>query len=197
MRKSRLSFRTGASILLAGLAAAASPAAAPPAENNLLQLSAPIKSWDEAIPLGNGLMGGLLWGGDNVVRLSLDRGDLWDERPNHEPGWWKNRPWHKGGDWDGPYNGVTPTKLPAGRLEITLDPAQQIESFSLRMDTAEGVAHLADGGALRLFYSAAQPVALMRIPGPEPVALDLIPSGAKRGGGDAGPSSGGAVSKLG
>ena len=86
MRKSRLSLPVGASILLAGLAAAASPAVVPPAENNLLQLSAPIKSWDEAIPLGNGLMGGLLWGGDNVVRLSLDRGDLWDERPHHEPG---------------------------------------------------------------------------------------------------------------
>jgi alpha-L-fucosidase 2 len=195
---SRLPVRRAAVALLAGLAAAASQAtAASSAENNLLQLSAPIKSWDEAIPLGNGLMGGLLWGGDNVVRLSLDRGDLWDERPHHEPGWWKNRPWHKGGDWDGPYNGVTPTKLPAGRLEITLDPAQKIESFSLRKETAEGIAHLTDGGALRLFYSAAQPVALMRITGPEPVALDLIPSGAKRDGGDTGPSSGGAVAKLG
>ena len=195
---SRLPVRRAAVALLAGLAAAAAQAtAASSAENNLLQLSAPIKSWDEAIPLGNGLMGGLLWGGDNVVRLSLDRGDLWDERPHHEPGWWKNRPWHKGGDWDGPYNGVTPTKLPAGRLEITLDPAQKIESFSLRKETAEGIAHLTDGGALRLFYSAAQPVALMRITGPEPVALDLIPSGAKRDGGDTGPSSGGAVAKLG
>ena len=45
------------------------------------RLTAPIATWDEAIPLGNGLMGGLLWGETNLIRLSLDRGDLWDERP--------------------------------------------------------------------------------------------------------------------
>src|ERR1039458_9828059 len=46
------------------------------------KLQAPIKTWDEAIPLGNGLLGGLVWGEGNVLRLSLDRGDLWDERPS-------------------------------------------------------------------------------------------------------------------
>ena len=46
------------------------------------KLQAPIKTWDEAIPLGNGLLGGLVWGEDNILRLSLDRGDLWDERPS-------------------------------------------------------------------------------------------------------------------
>jgi hypothetical protein len=45
-----------------------------------LQPEAPIKTWDEALPLGNGLTGGLLWGSGNTINLSLDRGDLWDER---------------------------------------------------------------------------------------------------------------------
>ncbi len=162
-----------------------------------LRLTAPINSWDEAIPLGNGLMGGLLWGDRNVVRLSLDRGDLWDERPNGEREWWKSRNWKKGGDWDGPYNGVTPTKLPAGRLEITLDSSQSISAFELNLATAEGFAHLAGGANLEAFFSAAEPVALIRIPGPEPKSFDLIPSGAKKQGGDAGPSSGGAVRALG
>ena len=45
-----------------------------------LTLTAPISTWDEAIPLGNGLTGGLLWGENNTIKLSLDRGDLWDER---------------------------------------------------------------------------------------------------------------------
>ena len=36
-------------------------AAVPPADQNLV-LQAPITTWDEAVPLGNGLMGGLLWG---------------------------------------------------------------------------------------------------------------------------------------
>jgi len=47
-----------------------------------LNLTAPIEKWDEAIPLGNGLTGGLLWGKDNQLNVSLDRGDLWDLRPH-------------------------------------------------------------------------------------------------------------------
>ena len=50
-----------------------------PANTFQLTLDAPITTWDEAIPLGNGMLGGLLWGTDNTVNLSLDRGDLWDE----------------------------------------------------------------------------------------------------------------------
>src|SRR5512136_2106513 len=46
------------------------------------KLQAPIKTWDEAIPLGNGLLGGLVWGEDHTLRFSFDRGDLWDERPS-------------------------------------------------------------------------------------------------------------------
>jgi len=168
----------------------------PPADKNLV-LAAPIRTWDEAIPLGQGLMGGLLWGEANLIRLSLDRGDLWDERPAVEKEWWKTRNWKVGGDWDGPYNGVTPTKLPAGRLEITLEPGQKVEQFTLNLATAEGLAKFSDGQVLRAFFSAVEPVALMRIPGPEPKAFDLIPASARKQTGSAGPSSGGAVSRLG
>ena len=168
----------------------------PPAAQNLV-LSAPIQSWDEALPLGNGLLGGLLWGEKNTIRLSLDRGDLWDERPHPEPGWWKKRTWAIGGDWDEPYNGVTPTKLPAGRLEITLEPSQVVRRFELNLATAEGFAQFTNNTKLEAFFSAAAPVALLRISGPEPKALELIPAGARKEAGDAGPSSGGAVSRLG
>ena len=40
-----------------------------------------ITSWDEALPLGNGKLGCLLYG-DGPIRLSLDRVDLWDTRVN-------------------------------------------------------------------------------------------------------------------
>ena len=73
--------QTGLAIgwLLAGTAVRAGP---PPATEAMkLTLAAPISTWDEALPLGNGLLGGLLWGGGGTLRLSLDRGDLWDERP--------------------------------------------------------------------------------------------------------------------
>ncbi|MGH2624945.1 MAG: glycoside hydrolase N-terminal domain-containing protein, partial [Sphingobacterium sp.] len=36
--------------------------------------------WDEAIPLGNGLLGALVWQKDANLRISIDRADLWDER---------------------------------------------------------------------------------------------------------------------
>ncbi len=67
-------------------------------------------------------------------------------------------------DYDGP-----PTKLPAGRLEITLDPSQSIDSFELSLATAEAIARLKGGGEIRAFISAAKvsdPVALVCIPGP-------------------------------
>lgn len=173
-------------------------AGTPPADHNL-RLAAPISSWDDALPLGNGLMGGLLWGERSTLRLSLDRGDLWDERTHGEANWWAKNTWEnavKGGDpWASYYNGVTPTKLPAGRLQITLPPGKSLGEFELNLATAEGVARFKDDTELRAFYSATMPVALIRIPG-RPTALDILPAGAGAAG-NAGPSSGGAVSALG
>jgi len=163
----------------------------PPAEQNLV-LDAPINSWDEAIPLGNGLTGGLLWGAGNSLHLGLDRGDLWDERPNAEKEWWKHRNWIAGGDWDGPYAGASPTKIPAGQLEITLAPGQTVKTFELNLATAEGIAKFSDGTGLRVFFSAVDPVALLRLSGPEPLAIEVLSPVAvcKRGnGGSAGPDS--------
>ncbi len=182
----------------------------PPADQNLV-LAAPITTWDEAVPLGNGLLGGLLWGEKNTLRFSLDRGDLWDERqPENE--WWKKYTYAKGkelvdqkkfdilnGPWSTPFNGATPTKLPAGRMEITLDVSQTIKTFELNLATAEGFARLADGTKLDAFFSAAEPVSLIRIPGPAPKAIQLLcPMDVlrKESGADTGPSSGGTVADL-
>ena len=186
-------------------------AAVPPADQNLV-LAAPITSWDEAVPLGNGLLGGLLWGEKNTLRLSLDRGDLWDERPV-EKEWWKKHTYAMGkqlvdrkkfgainGLWDRPYHGVTPTKLPAGRMEITLNASQQVKTFELNLATAEGVARLTDGAKVDVLFSAAEPVVLLRIPGPEPKATELLsPMDVfrRQNGGNTGPSSGGTVAALG
>jgi alpha-L-fucosidase 2 len=155
-----------------------------------LKLAAPINTWDEAIPLGNGLLGGLLWGKDNTIRLSLDRGDLWDERPANGVRWkdfnyatirrlvGEGKADEVNDICDKPYFDAHPSKLPAGRLEIALDPSQQVKSFELDLATAQGYAHFADGRSLSGFFSAAEPVALLRIPGPEPKGLKLLASGA-------------------
>ena len=160
------------------------PAASLPAASLNLKLQAPIKTWDEAIPLGNGLLGGLVWGEDNILRLSLDRGDLWDERPSkafvavHDRFTWATMQQLVAEDRMGEFNDIfdsnydyegPPPKLPAGRLEITLDPAQSIEAFELNLATAEAIARLKGGGETRAFISAArihEPVAVLRVPGP-------------------------------
>jgi alpha-L-fucosidase 2 len=152
-----------------------------------LELAAPIRTWDEAVPLGNGLLGGLLWGEDGTIRLSLDRGDLWDERPA------KGMPWDKfnlanmvrlvrekkaaeiTSIFDHNYRDAHPSKIPAGRLEIALGDSRPVRRFVLDLATAVGEARFDGGAKLEAFFSAIEPVALVRIPGPEPKSLRLMP----------------------
>jgi alpha-L-fucosidase 2 len=157
-----------------------------PSSDQNLVLAAPVKSWDEALPLGNGLMGGLLWGEGNTVRLSLDRGDLWDERPAEGLQWdmftyANQKKWVAAQDnasidkhLDIAYRDAHPTKIPAGRVEIALAPEQTLSRFELSLATAEGIVECADGRKLRAFFSATEPVALLRIPGPEPREVNLL-----------------------
>ncbi|SMO48816.1 glycosyl hydrolase family 95 catalytic domain-containing protein [Solitalea koreensis] len=198
--------------LCCGLAVSAQTPDLPDARYNLI-LNAPISTWDEAIPLGNGLMGGLLWGENNIIRLSLDRGDLWDERTSGEQEWWKKYTYQKGAEmiaqkefstvtswWDAAYRGVSPTKLPAGRIEIKLPDAEVVKEFELREATAEGVARFISGAAINALYSAHDPIALLSIKGTVPDEIKLLsPMDVyhKNTKGQGGPSSGGSVSKLG
>ena len=45
-----------------------------------LKFSELAENWDEAIPLGNGMLGALNWQKEGKLRISLDRADLWDLR---------------------------------------------------------------------------------------------------------------------
>lgn len=180
---------------------------------NKLVLQAPINNWDEAIPLGNGLMGGLLWGENNIIRLSLDRGDLWDERTNGEPDWWKKNTYKKGVElinqgkpelvndwWNLPYDGVTPTKLPAGRIEIQLPTTEIVKNFELNLASAEGIANFQSNSNIKVIYSATEPVILLTINGMSVDALHLLSTMdvfRKNSKVQAGPSSGGTMEKLG
>ncbi|MDP2889983.1 MAG: glycoside hydrolase N-terminal domain-containing protein [Bacteroidota bacterium] len=158
-----------------------------PKPNHNLILQAPINTWDEAVPLGNGLMGGLLWGENNTIRLSLDRGDLWDERTNGEPDWWKKYTYKKGAkligqgkyeevndQWDKPYGGVTPTKLSAGRMEIQLPVSEIVKNFELNLSSAEGIAHFISNSEIKVIYCATEPVVLLSIKGMIPNRVNLL-----------------------
>jgi len=89
--------------------------------------------WDEAIPLGNGILGALIWEKEGKLRFSLDRADLWDLRPtaNLEGekwtfNWvldrWKNNKYQQVQEmFDLPYDrDPGPSKIPAGALEFDL-----------------------------------------------------------------------------
>jgi alpha-L-fucosidase 2 len=168
-----------------------------------LRLAAPIQTWDEAIPLGNGLTGGLLWGDGETINLSLDRGDLWDLR---QPAIQRGPDWNyatlqrlvRAGDQatiekmfdraydDDPY----PTKIPCGRLVLKLSGAGAAKAFVLDLQHAQGEVQF-DQTKLTAFFSATQPIALLHITGalPEfeiqrPASLDKLGYAAAQTGGD-------------
>jgi hypothetical protein len=105
-----------------------------------LRLEGPVELWDEAIPLGNGHLGGLLYGDGSVIKLALDCGSLWDERKSpavlRKDFTWKHwlelkaaGRWDEIGEiFDRPYWEPTPTKIPGGRLDIVLALGSMAES---------------------------------------------------------------------
>lgn len=107
------------------------------------------KKWDEGIPLGNGMMGALIWQRDGSLRLALDRADLWDlrkvkefERPEFRFSWVvdqaRNNNYGKVQElFDLPYDrDATPTKIPAGAIEILIPNIGDVESGTLRLRDA-------------------------------------------------------------
>lgn len=90
-----------------------------------------ITVWDEAIPLGNGALGCLIWGNSNALRLSIDRCDIWDcsdpPKPNKDYSYKSLVDLSREGRIDdiraifnAPYSKPAPTKLPAGKIIIDL-----------------------------------------------------------------------------
>jgi len=159
------------------------PRAAAPDDTMRMTLAAPIATWDEAVPLGNGLTGGLLWGEGRTLRLSLDRGDLWDLRT---PELYLAEDWNYATiqrlvkernqaemvrRFDSPY----PTKLPGTRLEIQLEEGRSITGFSLDLRQAIGHADFAGGGA-EVIFSASEPVAMALVRGSRPTFRLVAPA---------------------
>jgi alpha-L-fucosidase 2 len=101
-------------------------------------------SWDQGIPLGNGMLGALIWKKDSNLRISLDRADLWDLRPVKEISlpqfsfsWVKEQVNKQSYDtvqklFDLPYDrDPAPTKIPAGALEFPISQLGEVQSIHL------------------------------------------------------------------
>ena len=105
--------------------------------------------WDDGIPLGNGIMGTLIWQKGENLRLALDRADLWDLRPVKE---------FSGPDYSYRFiqeavkkddlsevyklidartsQDIAPTKIPAGAIEFGIQKLGEIKSVELDIHKA-------------------------------------------------------------
>lgn len=122
-----------------------------------LIFSKSITRWDEAVPLGNGRIGALVWGGPSALRFSLDRTDIWDlsvplytEREDfsyrHLVSLAREGKTKEIRElFDAPYNYPTPTKLPAGKLILKFPDGTNVRS-ELDLQTAEAVLEVETGG---------------------------------------------------
>lgn len=107
-------------------------------------------AWEEAIPLGNGIIGSLIWEKDGKLRLALDRADLWDLRPVKE---------FESPDYsyqficdeiiqrkdvsrvralidDRSRKDCAPTKIPVGAIEIPISQLGKVRNVELDVHTA-------------------------------------------------------------
>ncbi|MDX9753787.1 MAG: glycoside hydrolase N-terminal domain-containing protein [bacterium] len=167
-----------------------------PKANHGLHFPALATRWDEAIPLGNGMLGALVWQEGDVLRFSLDRADLWDKRPVatfSQPEFSFDYVYENvlKGDIkpvqaivDAPYDREpAPTKIPAGRLEISQAAFGQVTS--VRLDLAEALCRVEwdSGVVMESFIHATLPVGWIRIQGvTEALSACLVPP--PFGGGD-------------
>ncbi len=129
--------------------------------------SGEIKNWDEALPLGNGVTGCLVYG-KNPLKLAFDRIDLWDTRENpvtREKGFnYKNlvalATSKNKDDWaeftrlfDDVYTSKPyPTKITAGRAEINFE--RNIADVCSSVDIKKAVAAVNEkhGERLAMFF---------------------------------------------
>ncbi len=145
-----------------------------------LEINTLPKSWDEAIPLGNGMLGALIWQNGDKLRFSLDRADLWDLRPMDnldKPEWkfnwvyeqWKNNNYKAVQDnFDAPYNrNPAPSKIPAGALEFDISKFGEIESVCLLLENALCEVTWKSGVKLHVFVHATDPTGWYKFTGLE------------------------------
>jgi hypothetical protein len=133
-------------------------------------------SWDEAIPLGNGMIGALIWQKGDHLRFSLDRSDLWDLRPMkglHRKefsyqwvcGQVKKKEYLPVQQYfDAPYDRETaPSKIPGGALEFNSKNWGKVSSVHLYLKNALCEIKWENGVVLKTFIHAVQPVGWFRL----------------------------------
>lgn len=148
---------------------------AQPAMQHDLHFKALSTSWDEGVPLGNGMVGALVWQKGNNLRMSLDRADLWDMRPMkgiHRKEFsyqWveqqvKKKEYNIVQDYfDAPYdNEPAPSKIPGGALEFAIEDWGAVSIVHLSHKEALCEVKWENGTVLKTFVHATEPVGWFR-----------------------------------
>ena len=177
-----------------------------------LQFDTLAKHWDEALPIGNGMLGALIWEKNGNLRISLDRADLWDERPmkglhreEFSFKWVQEQVAKKQYDtvqklFDRPYDREpAPSKIPGGAIEVPIKSWGAQSAASIDLKTATSTVTWKNGIVLKSFVHATAPVGWIRLENvPEGFDINLIApqyTGATRNAGD--PVKGDDLSRLG
>lgn len=139
--------------------------------NSDLQFNALPTVWDEAIPLGNAMVGALVWQKDSCLRFSLDRVDLWDLRPtdslsgiNYRFAWVKDQVRKKDYrpvqlKFDVPYDrSPAPAKIPGAALEFRLKGSGKPSGVYLYIKNALCEVHWENGMELKTFVHPTEPI---------------------------------------
>lgn len=128
---------------------------------------APSYSWEFPLPRthtgmlqGNGTLGAMIWGENNVLKITLNRADFWDHRGGAR--WTEKMTFSairgllENNDEPGlralfeaqtipPGQPRRPSVLPLGRLELVFDPGLTLRHGTLDLETGEAVVQLMDG----------------------------------------------------
>ena len=177
-----------------------------------LQFDTLAKHWDEALPIGNGMLGALIWEKNGNLRLSLDRADLWDERPmkglhrkEFSFKWVQEQVAKKQYDtvqklFDHPYDREpAPSKIPGGAIEVPINAWGAQSAASIDLKTATSTVTWKNGTILKSFVHATAPVGWIRLENvPEGFDINLVApqyTGATKNAGD--PVKGDDLSRLG
>ncbi|MDB5277209.1 MAG: hypothetical protein JWR61_2164 [Ferruginibacter sp.] len=127
------------------------------------------KRWDEGIPLGNGWLGALIWQKESYVRISLDRVDLWDDRPMPEINKLKFK-WVAEQVQKGQYDTVqklgdepyekypAPSKIPGAALEFDVSKFGKVIHNELDIQSALSTIQFQNGVVFKNYIHATEQV---------------------------------------
>ncbi|MDY7010333.1 MAG: glycoside hydrolase N-terminal domain-containing protein [Planctomycetota bacterium] len=147
-----------------------------------LSFETPVQLWNEALPLGNGLLGAMVWGDGHPLRISLDRTDLWDLRlipefSGEEYSYKVLRQWVAEGRaedvhrvYESSYTAhAGPTNFPAGRIELQLADKAKFKSTSLAIDDPAAKMQFDDGAAVAVVVHATEPLGVITANSPDAI----------------------------